>query len=644
MKSKLLLFAVLLAFLPGRSYGQHLEKYRPQFHFSPLKGWIGDPCGLIFTGGKYHLFHWGHAVSDDLVHWKELPYPMKGGDSSFSYFTGSVVRDKDNTAGFGANAMIAAYTMHFKGDTLPEVQALSVSTNDIDFNFYQGNPILDVKQKHFRDPQVFWYAPEKKWVMAVARPDAQKVLLYESKNMKQWELMSSFGGIGARRKLWECPDLYELPVIGGNGRKKWVMMVSYDPNKVQYFIGDFNGREFIPDNKVVGYLGDGVGLPGEVFATFDTAGKWVNKGAAFRVEARRDTGLVSIGDHYLSSASAAGKKGAITSPSFTIHHSAINFLIAGGNHPGLTCINLLINGKVVRSATGKNLNIFYWNGWDVSEYRGKKAQIELVDNYARPDNGYIAIDHIIFSDVLQNQEEEHAIWLDNGVDFYAAKTWRDADEVSDRTELLGWMSNWRYAGLVPKTWGQGFESVPRKLMIKETPSGYGLVQSPVKEFIKLRGDSAVIGRQTIAGTIDLPGFKPSKNIYELELLFDVRKSKSFGVNLLVGEGRKLSITYNPATSSLCVDRTHTTDYTANQTFNERFPLKMNAPVTPVNGILKLHLMVDQSSLELFVNEGAAVFSTLTFSSEKQTGIQLFAAETASLITGKAWQLRSIWTD
>jgi sucrose-6-phosphate hydrolase SacC (GH32 family) len=109
-------FLLGIQILPSKA--QYNEKYRPQFHFSPKKGWIGDPDGLVHSNGKYHLFWWGHAVSNDLVHWEELPYPMLGGDRSFSYFSGSVVVDKDNTAGFGANSMIAAYTMHKPGDSL----------------------------------------------------------------------------------------------------------------------------------------------------------------------------------------------------------------------------------------------------------------------------------------------------------------------------------------------------------------------------------------------------------------------------------------------------------------------------------------------------------------------------------------------
>src|SRR5438874_1391026 len=78
------------------------EKYRPQFHFSPRKGWAGDPCGLMRYRDQYHLFWWGHATSSDLIHWTEQPPPMKGGDGSFAYFTGSCVVDLLNTTGFGS--------------------------------------------------------------------------------------------------------------------------------------------------------------------------------------------------------------------------------------------------------------------------------------------------------------------------------------------------------------------------------------------------------------------------------------------------------------------------------------------------------------------------------------------------------------
>jgi fructan beta-fructosidase len=125
----IMMLSSLFSFAQQKVEESYKEKYRPQYHFSPQKGWIGDPDGLVYSDGKYHLYWWGHAISEDLVHWKELPYPMKGGDGKFSYFSGSVVVDRKNTSGFGENSMIAFYTKHLPGDTIPETQAISVSND-----------------------------------------------------------------------------------------------------------------------------------------------------------------------------------------------------------------------------------------------------------------------------------------------------------------------------------------------------------------------------------------------------------------------------------------------------------------------------------------------------------------------------------
>ena len=231
------LMAVLLAVL---TYAQDTprdtmqEKYRPQYHFSPKKGWIGDPDGLVFTDGLFHLYWWGHAVSRDLVHWEEQPYPMKGGDGSFSYFSGSVVVDRDNTGGFGKNSMIAFYTKHFRGDSLPETQAISVSDDGgLSYHYYEHNPVLDINKVFFRDPQVFWHEPSKMWKMVISLPDVQQIHTYESSDLKQWHYSRTFGDLGAKNSFWDCPDLFEHPVLGSDGTKKWVILIGRGPNRVQ---------------------------------------------------------------------------------------------------------------------------------------------------------------------------------------------------------------------------------------------------------------------------------------------------------------------------------------------------------------------------------------------------------------------------
>ncbi len=220
------------------------EKHRPQFHFSSRRGWNNDPNGLVYHKGEYHLFyqhnpygwrwgnmHWGHAVSKDLVHWKELPvaiYPHQFGDWVFS---GSAVMDKANTAGFKTrdeDVLVAAYTSTGRGEAI-------AYSNDRGRTFtdYQGNPVV----KHRgRDPKVIWYGPGKHWVMAVydERDDSRGIAFYTSSNLKQWEYQSRID------TYYECPEIFELPVDGDKNDTRWVV---YGADGA-YAIGRFDGKKF----------------------------------------------------------------------------------------------------------------------------------------------------------------------------------------------------------------------------------------------------------------------------------------------------------------------------------------------------------------------------------------------------------------
>jgi len=251
------------------------EKFRPQFHFSPERNWMNDPNGMVFWDGEYHLFyqhypdgnvwgpmHWGHAVSTDLVTWKHLPialYPDRLG----MIFSGSAVVDIDNTSGFGSPerpAMVAIFTQHFmegekagKHDFQTQGVAFSLDRGRT-WKMYDGNPVIKNPGKHdFRDPKVFWHEPTQQWKMILAVKD--HVELYGSPDLKNWNYLSSFGvDIGAHGGVWECPDLFEMKVQDSE-QKKWVMLVSINPGAInggsgtQYFIGQFDGQQFLAENK-----------------------------------------------------------------------------------------------------------------------------------------------------------------------------------------------------------------------------------------------------------------------------------------------------------------------------------------------------------------------------------------------------------
>lgn len=236
---------------------------------------MNDPNGLIFYRGKYHLFFqynpegdqwgnmsWGHATSTDLINWQELPLAISH-TPTHAIFSGSAVVDYFNTTGFGSlenPAMVAIYTQH-QHDGLRQAQSLAYSTDEgLTWQRYDGNPVLDLEMKNFRDPKVSWNTVNEAWVMSVVKPEEFTVAFYKSQDLKSWELLSEFTNKNGTDGVWECPDLFPLPVNNNPADIKWVLLVSVNPGGVtggsgtHYFIGDWNGKEFIADDRMTRWL------------------------------------------------------------------------------------------------------------------------------------------------------------------------------------------------------------------------------------------------------------------------------------------------------------------------------------------------------------------------------------------------------
>ena len=216
------------------------EINRPQVHFSSRRGWNNDPNGLVWFDGEYHLYyqhnpfekfwenmHWGHAVSKDLVHWEEIGIALEP-DALGTMFSGSAVIDKDNTAGWGKDALVALYTA--AGKKMSQNVAYSTDRGR-SFTKYEGNPVLGPD----RDPKVFWYEPKKTWVMVLYNDNYN--IIYNSRDLKKWEEKSIVPG------YYECPEFFELGVDGNQKNKKWVM---YGASGT-YITGNFDGEKFTPE-------------------------------------------------------------------------------------------------------------------------------------------------------------------------------------------------------------------------------------------------------------------------------------------------------------------------------------------------------------------------------------------------------------
>lgn len=248
---------------------------RNSYHFTEKSTWINDPNGLIYYKGMNHMFyqhhpysakwgpmHWGHAVSRDLIHWEHMPIALCP-DELGAIFSGSAVLDKDNTSGlFSDEGGLVAIFTHAGEDNQKQSIAYSLDDGQTWIK-YSGNPVLSNPGiKDFRDPKVFWHKESNKWIMILAC--GREVRFYGSKNLLQWDYLSSFGEAeGAPGGILECPTLVDLP-IRSEEETKWVLkfdVIGRDDNtpyRALYYIGNFDGQSFICQDKTTsGLLVDG---------------------------------------------------------------------------------------------------------------------------------------------------------------------------------------------------------------------------------------------------------------------------------------------------------------------------------------------------------------------------------------------------
>lgn len=655
----------------------YAERHRPQIHFSPVQQWMNDPNGMVYYDGEYHLFyqyhpygntwgpmHWGHAVSEDLVHWEHLPvglFPDRNG----AIWSGSAVVDHDNTTGFGTKGkppLVAVFTQH---DHLAadlgkskryQSQGIAYSLdNGRNWQMYENNPVLKSPDiPDFRDPKVFWYEPDRKWVMSLAVRD--HIRFYSSPDLKSWEMTGSFGGDwGAVDGVWECPDLIELEVEG-EAASRWVLLVSVGhggPNGgsgTQYFVGDFNGKTFTLDPGEHDRMRatPEVFPKGMVFEDFNAdLANWSHDGDAFLVETETD-GNGETRSFLSSGLGGEAATGVSRSKSFEIASPYINFRLSGRDDPDRLGMRLVIEGQTVRNTTGDRLPRLQLKSWDVREFIGKTAVLEIFDA-ARGGWGIVAVDDITFADAPARRREAPVNWLDYGTDNYAGVTWSNVPERDGRTLFIGWMSNWKYAQVVPTERWRSAMTLVRTLSLKRTARGFEVYSSPVSEVRSLRTGSrdlfkgSVVGERVLADNIDADAF---------ELTLDITAGKQDVTELVLSNEHDEQVVFrvDAANNRYMLDRSASgagvlidaCREVCDREVEDKLLDIQTIPFRHGGQVLSLHMIVDHSSIEVFINDGETAITTLVFPTQPYNRVEVRTDSVALVDDAKLHHLTSIW--
>lgn len=642
------------------------HKYRPQIHYSPEKNWMNDPNGMFYDDGLYHLYYqynpfderwghmsWGHATSEDLVHWEHHPVALMEEDS-IMIFSGSAVVDINNTSGFGDEEnypIVAIYTGYDESKGIQHQDIAYSLDGGYTFTKYEGNPVIDLNLKDFRDPKVFWHDETEKWIMVVAMSADHYVQFYGSENLIDWEHLSDFGPQGASGGLWECPDLFRLPVDGDPNTMKWVLQVDLGSNSNnpgsggQYFIGEFDGVTFTPDEilpEIPEVVPEGI-----VFEDFEgDYSKWTTEGTAFGEEPvtgafpNQNPVTEFVGSGLVNSfIDGDGPTGALTSDSFIIDHSFINLKVGGGAHVD-TGVELIVNNKVVRSASGTNSETLRWIAWNVNDFEGQEAQIRIIDSQSEG-WGHVLVDQIIFADAPAQNLRPGARWIDHGADFYAAVSWFNWDETMP-TQWLAWSNNWAYAQDIPTEGWRSSMSLARNVELRTINGKISLYQTPVESYQDLRKDHVndsdiMVNNSTSALAEDIQTIMHG-GLFEIELSIGSSDATEYGLTIKDDADGLVSITINQETDQLIVQRVESDPDFIATTFSE--PQIIDLDGLQVEDI---HLIFDKSLFEIYINGGEYTFVNRIFMNTDNLTSALFAENgTFSVSELNVWGLGSAW--
>jgi levanase len=283
-------------------------------------------------------------------------------------------------------------------------------------------------------------------------------------------------------------------------------------------------------------------------------------------------------------------------------------------------VNLVVNGQVVRTATGNDSETLDWASWNVKEFVGQQAQIKVVDNN-RFGWGHILADEFTASSTAATSRLESYDWLDYGRDYYATVSFGNMPD--DKRVMLGWMNNWDYGGATPTSPWRSAMALPREVNLTQTPDGPRLTQNAVKQVDKLGGKVSYDdkkGGQISSGTHKLPAAAAGQ-IQRVDLTFAPGTAEKSGITVLGDGNSSTAIGYNATTGKVFVDRTNS----GNTGFHPAFASVDDAPVTvDKDGNITMRIYLDRSSVEVFAQNGLRTITDQVFPNAGADKMALFA--------------------
>jgi len=630
----------------------YVERYRPQFHFTPPTGWMGEPSGLVYEDGLYHLFYWGHPVRRDLVRWEHWSRALTN-ENGVAVMSGSAVVDLRNTSGFGTVGeppMVGIYSSLHQADRRQTRDLAYSNDGGRSWSKYSGNPVIDISSTEFQDLQFIWYEPDRHWIKLVAPSAETKVRYYASPDLKHRTQLSDSGPKGATDSVRECPNLFLLLLEANPKHTKWILKVDVQPTGGQDFVGDFDGRAFTVEKDWLGQLKtNDWESEGTLFADFegDDYGSWKTTGKAFgsspahgQLEDQKAMTGFRGGRLVNSFHGGDDALGTLTSPLFTLSKPNILFLIGGGDHSGPICINLLGDGKVVRTQVGRNSEALRWTSWDVREFMTRPARIQIVDQQTG-EWGHINVEQIVFSvHPVDLGRRMSARWFDYGDDFYAARSWHGVPSSDHRRIWIAWMGNWLYAKNVQTAPWKGMQSIPCELSLKLSPAGQlDLVRQPICEPEQLRLQCWRLPA-TPFGPGELSMSKEGIRRKTLEIMaeFEGQGATELGLKIQQGADEETVTGYEVASPLMFGNQTHSDLVN----FNPNFPARHLGALSPGHGQIHLHVFMDNSSIEVFGGNGRTVISDQIFPEPASDRLAVDAhGGSVRLRSLKVWRLGSV---